>query len=456
MKKFDVNLIDGSIYKALMIFAIPILVSNLFQQLYNAVDTIIVGNFLGNQSLAAIGASSVIYELLVGFAIGVGGGLSIVIARNFGKKDDVLFRKTIFLASMISVSLAIIIMLFSRVLLMPILQALNTPTEIIQEAYAYISILTLYCIAMIAYNLLAGLLRAVGNSFVPLLFLIFSSFLNIGLDLLFVTQFHMGISGAAIATVISQAASAILCMLYIYFKYHQLVPHKHHMTFDKDVFYELTTQGLSMGMMMALVTTGTVVLQSGINGLGYLYVAAHTAARRIGSFFMMPMATLAFALSTFVSQNRGANQGERIRKAVYQMNVTNVVMALISTVILFFFAKTFVVLLSGSKDPLMIETATKYLLFNAPFYAILGILFNVRQSLQALNEKLLPLISSIVELLGKVVITLFLVPIIGYWGIIICEPLVWCVMCLQLCIAFYRHPYVAAYHPKLLLKGEIK
>lgn len=448
MLNFEVDLINGKIYKSLMIFAIPILVSNVFQQLYNTVDTIIVGNYLGNQSLAAIGAASVIYELLVGFAIGVGAGLSIVVARNFGMNNEERFKQTIASATIISASLSVILIIVSQFLLMPFLTALNTPPEIINEAYQYISVLTLFGVAMIAFNFLSGILRAVGNSFIPLIFLIISSFMNIGLDILFITRFNSGIAGAAVATVMSQAFTVILCLIYIKLKYPILIPAKRHFQISRAIYHDLLTQGLSMGMMMALVTTGTVILQSSINGLGYLYVAAHTAARRIGGFFMMPLATLGLALSTFVSQNKGADRGHRIRQAVAQINMTNIAISFGSTIILFFFAKPLVTFISGSTDPVVLQNASNYLMFNAPFYAVVGVLFNMRNSLQALNIKVLPLISSIVELIGKIIFTFLLVPKIGYWGIIICEPIIWCFMCAQLVYTFYRTPYIVKYKPK--------
>ena len=204
MFKMKVDLTKDPILKSLLIFAFPLFVANVFQQLYNTMDTMIVGNFLGDTSLAAIGACGAIYELLVGFALGVGNGLSIVTARSFGAKDENLLKKSVAGSIVIGILLTIILMLFSQFCLYPLLELLNTPANIINEAYDYIFMITIFVGVMFAYNLCAGLLRAIGNSVMPLVFLLISSVLNVGLDLLFITQFNMGIQGAAIATVIAQ------------------------------------------------------------------------------------------------------------------------------------------------------------------------------------------------------------------------------------------------------------
>ncbi len=442
MFSLKVDLIKGNILKSLIIFAIPLFISNVFQQLYNTMDTMIVGNFLGDTSLAAIGACSAIYELLVGFALGIGNGLSIVTARSYGSNDKELLKKSVAGSVVIGIFVTVIIMIISQLCLFPLLKALNTPENIIQESYSYIYIVTLFVGVMFIYNLCAGLLRSIGNSVMPLVFLIISSALNIGLDILFITQFNMGIKGAAIATVISQGISGILCIIYIYKKCPILIPSKEHFTFDKNLYKELLGQGLSMGFMLSIVSTGTVILQVAINNLGYLIIAGHTAARKLNSFCMMPGATIALALSTFVSQNKGANQGHRIRQGVRYANILAVSWAVIISIILFFSSSILVKILSGSNESIVIENGAKYLMINAPFYGVLGILLNLRYSLQGLGQKLIPLVSSIIEFFGKVVFVLLLIPTLKYFGVIICEPVIWCLMCIQLAYAFYKNSYI--------------
>ena len=251
MFKFKVDLIkDKNILKALILFAIPIFISNVFQQMYNTMDTMIIGNVLGDKSLAAIGACGAVYELLIGFALGIGNGLSIVVARAYGSKDEKLLKKSVTGSLVIGAIVTVVIMIISALFLYPLLELLNTPANIIKESYSYISVITLFVGVMFAYNLFAGLLRAIGNSVMPLIFLIISSVINVVLDLVFITQFNMGIAGAAVATVIAQGISAILCVIYIIKKCPILIPDKECFKVEKELYKELAGQGLSMGLML--------------------------------------------------------------------------------------------------------------------------------------------------------------------------------------------------------------
>lgn len=442
MFNFQVDLIKDKIVKALLLFAIPIFISNIFQQLYNTMDTMIVGNVLGDTSLAAIGACTAVYDLLVGFAIGVGNGLSIVIARSYGAKDEQLLKRAVAGSLIIGVLLTIAIMLVSQVGLYPLLELLNTPQSIIKESYSYISMITLFVSVMFAYNLCAGLLRAIGNSFMPLIFLVISSIINVVLDIVFITQFNMGIQGAAVATVIAQAISAILCILYMLKKTALLIPKKEHFTFDSSLYKELAGQGFSMGCMMAIVSSGTVILQKAINDFGYLTIAGHTTARKINAFCMMPCATIAVSLSTFISQNKGANNRKRIIEGVKTGFLLVASWGAIATVVMFFLARPLVSLLSGSTEPVVLDNGSQYLMINAPFYAVLGILLILRNALQGLGKKIVPLVSSIIEFAGKVIFAWVCIPTLGYFGVIICEPVIWCLMCGQLLYSFFTNPYI--------------
>lgn len=448
MIKTQTDLLNGNILKSLIFFAVPMFISNVFQQLYSTVDTIIVGHYLGETSLAAIGAGAVIFELLVGFAIGVGGGFGIVVARSYGSGDEDRLKRTVAGAVVAGGSLTIFISVTASLLLTPLLRLLNTPEDIINEAYSFISVLIAFAVVLFAYNLFAGLLRAVGNSTVPLLFLMISSVLSVLLDILFITQFHMGIRGAAVSTVVAQGVSSVLCLIYIYKRCPILVPRRKHFRYDAVLYKELAAQGLSMGFMMSIVTIGSVVLQRAINGLGYLVIAGHVAARRINSFCMMPIPTIAMALSTFVSQNKGANRFDRIRKAVRYGNTIAVIWGLFISIVLMFSAGALVRLLSGSSERIIIENGARYLMINSPFYIVLGMLLNLRHALQGIGQKIVPLISSVMELIGKSAFAFLLVPVLGYFGVILCEPVIWCCMCLQLAYSFYTNPYVRGIEQK--------
>ena len=402
----DVDLLHGPIFKSLVIFAIPLLISNVFQQLYNTVDTMIVGNYLGDVSLAAIGSCTSIYDLLVGFALGIGNGLSIVTARSFGSGDHTLLKKSVASSIVIGVVSSIVITV------------------------------------MFAYNLCAGLMRAIGNSFMPLIFLIVSSCCNVVLDILFITSFNMGIQGAAVATVISQGISVLLCIVYIMKKTKILIPSKEHFKVDKALYKELIGQGFSMGFMSCIVSAGSVILQYGINGLGYLTIAGHTAARKLYMFFNMPFTAMAMAISTFVSQNKGADQGKRIRQALRYAYIYDVVLAAIVTIGLLLFATNLVQLISGSTEPVVINNGSLYLKIVGPFYMILGILMQTRYALQGIGQKMLPLISSVIEFVGKIIFVIAFIPQFGYMAVIFCEPVIWCVMAIQLVYSFYSNSYI--------------
>lgn len=438
----DVDLLHGPIFKSLVIFAIPLLISNVFQQLYNTVDTMIVGNYLGDVSLAAIGSCTSIYDLLVGFALGIGNGLSIVTARSFGSGDHKLLKKSVASSIVIGVVSSIVITIIGTIILHPLLVLLDTPANIIEEAYSYISIITLFIIVMFAYNLCAGLMRAIGNSFMPLIFLIVSSCCNVVLDILFITSFNMGIQGAAVATVISQGISVLLCIVYIMKKTKILIPSKEHFKVDKALYKELIGQGFSMGFMSCIVSAGSVILQYGINGLGYLTIAGHTAARKLYMFFNMPFTAMAMAISTFVSQNKGADQGKRIRQALRYAYIYDVVLAVIVTIGLLLFATNLVQLISGSTEPVVINNGSLYLKIVGPFYMILGILMQTRYALQGIGQKMLPLISSVIEFVGKIIFVIAFIPQFGYMAVIFCEPVIWCVMAIQLVYSFYSNSYI--------------
>ena len=440
--KLEVDLVHGNILKSLLVFAIPLIISNIFQQLYNAVDTMIVGHYLGEVSLAAIGSCGSVFELLVGFSLGIGNGLSIVAARSCGAEDEELLKKSVAGSIVIGIGVTLVLVVISRLFLYPLLELLGTPDNIVEEAYSYISVIALFVGVMFTYNLLSGLLRAVGNSMMPLVFLILSSLLNIGLDLLFIVCFHMGIRGAAIATVIAQGLSALLCMFYILRCCPALIPGRCHFHVGMKLYQELAGQGFSMGLMTGIVSTGTVILQAGINQFGYLIIAGHTSARKLHSFCLIPFAALGLASSTFVSQNRGAGQRERIRRGVRYVNILSVCWGILLTVLLFFIAEWMVRFLSGSSEPEVLKNGARYLRLNGPFYAVLGVLLNLRSSLQGLGRKIIPLISSIMEFAGKILFVLFIIPKTGYLGVILCEPIIWCFMCLQLIWSFYRDPFV--------------
>ena len=443
-KQVQINMLDGSIFSAMVRFAIPVFFSSIFQQLYNTMDTVIVGHTLGETALAAIGSAAPVYDLLMGFALGMGNGLSIVTARSYGSKDENTLKKSVAGSLVIGLVLTIVLTLITRVGLLPFLKLLKTPEEILEESYRYSSCITLFMGVTFAYNLGAGILRAVGNSLMPLVFLIVSSVLNIGLDLWFITGLGMGVRGAAVATVLAQGVSVILCVLYILKSVRILIPSKHHFQPDKKLYLEMLEQGGSMGLMNCLVNAGTAILQSGINDLGYLVIAGHTSARKLFSFFLMPLTAMVASVNTFVSQNFGAGKMKRIRKAVKAAYLYNAIVTAVLVLLVNIFAPHLIRFISGSEKAVIIENGTMYLRVVAPAFFVLGVINNTRTALQAIGSKVLPVLSSIIELIGKVLFVLLLVPKFQYQAVIFCEPVIWCFMAVELVISFWRNPYIRA------------
>ena len=442
LKKTSVNLLDGPILRSIIAFAIPILISNIFQQLYNTADIMIVGRYLGPNALAGVGATAAIFELVIGFALGVGNGMGVVIARCFGAQDMTQLKHAVASTLVIGFGLSLIVSTLGHFGMYPLLEFLGTPTEIIDLSYQYIHMIVLCVGVTFAYNLCAGLLRAVGDSQAALYFLIFSALVNIILDLFFITQLHLGVQSAGLATIISQGLSAILCYFYIRKRANFLLPQRKHFIWDKELYLDLLGQGLAMGLMTSIVSIGTVTLQTSINALGATIISAQTSARRIMSFSMLPVSAIASSLTTFTSQNLGANRPQRIQRGIYLGSMVAIVWTIFVTLTLFFASPALNELISGSTDPELISNASLYNRISSSFYPVLAVLLVLRNSLQGLGQKITPLISSFIELFGKILFVLFIIPSTGYMGVIFCEPLIWVPMTIQLYYSYKHQPII--------------
>lgn len=442
MKHIRTDLTRGNILKGILMFALPMLISSIFQHMYNTVDTMIVGHALGEMSLAAMGSCSAIYDLLTTFALGMGSGMSIVISRSFGAGDGEKLKRSVAGTLIIGFAVAIVLTVAAMATLHPLMRMLDTPAEVLEEAYGYISVVVGFLAVTFAYNLFSGMLSAVGNSFMPLVFLVIASVANILLDILFIVRWGMGVAGAAWATVIAQGISALLCGAYIARRCRWMLPEKCHFRPEPKLYGELTVYGLSVALMNALVFAGTLILQRAINRLGPLLIAGHTAARKINSFCLMPTVTMGSAVATFVSQNHGADNRGRIIRGIGIGSAIVIVWGVAVTGILVVFAPALAKIVSGSGDAVVLENISRYLWFNAPFYAVLGILLICRLSMQSLGEKVIPIVSSCIELVGKILFAVIFVPRMGYDGVILCEPLVWCIMTMLLLPSLMCNPYL--------------
>lgn len=423
--KNSINMTEGNILKNLIYFAIPVLIGNIFQQLYNVTDTAVIGNVLGDDALAAVGAAAPVYGLLIGFAGGLTNGFAIIIARYFGAGNEREMKKSVALTYILSGITALVLTAVSAAILHPLMKSLKTPDDIIADTEKYMRIIILFSTVTIAYNMLAGMMRAVGNSKAPLYFLITSSFVNIGLDFLFIKGFDMGVAGAAYATVISQGVSVVLCFIYALKKCDFLIFKRSELIFDKVLLSDLTSTGLSMGLMYAIVSVGSVILQGAVNSLGTSTITAHTAARKIDDIFMLPLGTIALASSTFASQNYGAGKIDRVKQGIKCSIIISEIWSAVSVIIAIVFRRPLIQTLTGTEDSLVIDTASKYIVWNISFFFILGILLVLRSSLQGVGRKIVPITGSIVEFLLKIAAVALFAPKLGYFGICISEPIIW-------------------------------
>lgn len=434
--KLKNDMTTGNPLKLIIIFSIPILIGNIFQQLYNVVDTAIIGNVLGDNALSSIGATTPIYNLVINFAYGLTNGFSVIIARFYGKKDMESLKKSVALTITLTLVMSIILTIVSILGIRPLLEFLNTPQDIIQEAQDYLSIILSFSIITMLYNMFAGMLRAIGNSKVPLYFLIVSTIVNIVLDITFVKYLSMGIKGAGYATVIAQSISVILCLLYIYNKNPLLKFNKSYLVYDKYLLNELSTTGLSMGLMLAIVDIGSVALQSAVNSFGSQTITAHATARKIDSIFMMPLSTLSMACATFSSQNFGANRIDRVKKGIISALIIAWIWCTIATLLSFLCCDSISYAITSTSNTTILKTIKQYVTINVPFFYVLSVLLILRSSLQGIGKKIVPLSASIIELISKFIAVGFVAPVFKYMGICFLEPVIWCVCALLIGIAF--------------------
>ncbi len=424
----------GSPLAALILFSLPIILGNLFQQFYNLMDIAIVGNKLGDDALAAVGATSALYGLFLSLAHGAANGFSLVISRYFGAGNQVGLKQSIAHSLKLSIYVAVLLTAVAVLFTKPLLRILHTPD--VELSYRYISIILFCVVFTVLYNILAGILRAVGNSLMPLIFLIIGSFVNIGLDYLFICIFDLGVFGAGLATVLSQAASCTLCGLYLVKRCPDLMPAKEDFQRNVEITKDLIGNGTSMALMFSIVSIGSICLQYAVNNLGPVTVAAHTTARKIDETMMVVFAPLSMACATFCSQNLGAGKTDRIRKGILSAFLLGFGISLITIAITFLYGTDLVKIVSGSENPQVIQLGSLYLKMNIPFYFFLVALVLLRSTLQGLQKKAAPLIASAVEMIGKTVIALLWVPRIGYLGIIVSEPIIWFTCSVIVSVAF--------------------
>lgn len=436
-KQSSIDLTNGSIIKSLLLFTFPIFLGNLLQQFYNVVDTTVIGHFLGDNALASIGAAGPIYELILGATSGFGNGFSILVARYFGAQEEENLKKSISWTYFFSFMIAVIITIIGLFGIRPLLVFLNTPASIIDDTVCYMQIIIGFSIVTIFYNMFAGMLRAIGNSQIPLYFLGIATILNIFLDIFFIKDLHLGVAGAGYATIIAQFICTILCVIYIYKKCPILCFDKHYFRKSTALVTNLFITGLSMSLMYVVVSIGSVALQSSVNSFGEQTIAAHNAARKIDNALMLPIVALNTSAATFTSQNYGAGKMQRVKKGLFSSLILCCLWSIFAVLISYIFGKLFIVLLTGSQDSLLIRTAFQYIKINILFLPALSVLIVLRSSLQGMGRKLVPLFASVIELILKFVAVGFIAPVLGYFGVCILEPIIWVVCAIVVLIDYF-------------------
>ncbi|HJI92206.1 MAG TPA: MATE family efflux transporter [Oscillospiraceae bacterium] len=430
------DLTQGNVAKLLLFFAFPTLLSNVFQQFYNLADTAIAGHILGDNALVAIGASSTVNSLVLSFAWGLNGGFGIIIAQCFGAKDFKKLKKSVAISLSINVLFSLIVCIFGIFMSRPMLQALNTPAARLNEANSYISVILVFIIVPMLYNLEAVILRSLGDSKTPLYFLIFSSVLNIILDYVLIKFTQMGVKGAAVATVLAQLLSVILCFVVILKNFKIIRLKKNDFHFSASLFKNMMSAGMAMAVMNSIFSIGSIIMQGSINALGEDVIAAHLGSRKVAEMFMQPLVTIGTACSTFVGQNYGALKIGRIEASIKYSTIYSLIWSVFTFFILWFFGGQIARLVTGSASQVVFDNTQMYLRINAPFYFVLGLLFTLRFSIQSVDRKMPPIISSSMELASKIAAAYLFIPLWGYLGACIAEPLSWTLGAIYLLFVF--------------------
>ena len=428
----------GDPVRLLLKFSAPLFLSNLLQQFYNLADTALAGHILGDAALAEIGATAALYGLIMNFAFGMNNGLALTVSRAFGAGDEKGVRRaTAWMLTLAGITALVLTVVFVGVR-RPLLVLLQVPQASMDGALAYLTLILLGIPLTMAYNMEAALLRAIGNSLTPLYFLLCSTALNIGLDIAFMGPLHLGVGGAAAATVAAQGISAVLGGWYIIRSYPGLHFGRTAFANGKNFACNMFWAGLSMGLMSAIYNIGSVVLQSSINALGSTYIAAQVAARRFAELFFIPGSALGIAVATYSSQNLGAGRRSRIMKGVTTALGIYFVWWVFVMLFVFFLSDPAVRAITGTNDEVIISNAVLYLKISAPVIPPMAVLVIVRNMLQGIQHTIEPLLASGLELIGKVIFGVWIVPAVGYTAVCFCEPVTWVICFVFILGALYR------------------
>lgn len=419
------SMTEGNPLKLILAFAVPMFLGMLFQQFYSMVDTIIVGKFLGVEPLAGVGSTGSLNFMVIGFCSGICSGFAVPVAQMFGAKQDSELRRFVANSAWLCIGFSIVLTALVVVLCRPILMLLNTPANIFEYAYVYIVIIFWGIPCTILYNMLAAILRSLGDSKSPVLFLALSSVINIVLDILFIVSFHMNVEGPALATVISQGISGVVCLFYMRRKYPVLHMSREEMKPRRYYIWKLCYIGIPMGLQYSITAIGTLVIQAAINGFGSVAVAGVTAAQKIGNFMTCPFEALGATMASFAGQNMGAGRTDRIKAGLRDSILCGFVVSALMLLLVLIAGRQLPLLFLDVPDPEVIGYAYQFMLISAAGYALLTLVNTVRFTIQGMGFSGFAVIAGVMEMAARLLAGLVLIRWFGFTAVCIAHLLAW-------------------------------
>ena len=419
------DMTNGSPSKHILGFAVPMLFGMLFQQFYNLVDTIIVGKTLGVEALAGVGATGSINFMIIGFCMGVCNGFVIPVAQCFGAKKPADLRKYVFNGYICSVVFSIVLTLASVIFCRRILIVMNTPADIIDHAYNYIVVIFIGIPTVFLYNMVSGVIRSLGDSKTPVVFLVLSSIINVVLDFFLILVCKMGVAGAGWATVTSQLISGLTCLIYMYKKYDILKGDKSERVLDRRFITNLCMNGVPMGLQYSITAIGSTILQAAVNTLGSTYVAAMTAGSKMFNFTCCPFDALGSTMATYAGQNVGAAKIKRLGQGVRSAMIIGSIYSVLSLIALYFTTDYIALLFVNASETTIIALTRQFILASACFYIPLTGVNVVRFCIQGMGFSVFAISAGILEMIGRAFAAIILIPNIGFMGACLASPIAW-------------------------------
>lgn len=423
------DLTQGRPLRLILGFAVPLLFGSLFQQFYNVIDTLIVGRYLGVDALAAVGSTGSVHFLIIGFCMGICFGFAIPVAQFFGANDWENLRKCVANCIWAGVFFSVILTVLTSIFCRNILLLMDTPANIIDNAYTYIFIIFLGIPTVFLYNITSGIIRSLGDSRTPVIVLMISSLANVVLDLVFILCFHMGVAGAAFATVIAQGLSGILCLLVLMKKFPLLKFRKDEWRPDFPMLMRLCSMGLPMGLQYSVTAIGSVILQTAINSLGSMAVAAVTAASKIGGFLVPPYDALGSTMATWGGQHVGAQKFRRLKEGLYTCIRIGALYSVFAFLVVFFFGnqlgRLFIDTADASQATALVGNIRTYLCIVAAFYFLLSLVNSIRFLIQGMGFPTFAVLAGVLEMVARSLVGIFLIPRFGFIAAALGSPVAW-------------------------------